>query len=262
MQQIAKQTHSPGQGSRGANGEQIKLLTRKHSAPDVEAIAHELGGRPAGPGRFNVRCPVHDDRSPSAIVHDTGDGVVVHCYAGCSSHEIIEELRARGVWPRQRERKSDEGPSLRDLRREAIHHDVAGTVPGRVPPFTRNLPRRGEVRILTGGDTWSAAKALPVPSIIVPPGHPAGAYRWPVRGRKAAIIDLADAPTRLAGYDHPPGRRLAEDWTQCPLCWTANQRQYLRGFAHLLIERHGAVSVRVVSGADRAIYQREVRNAA
>lgn len=254
-----KMNAPPAGQADGGTREHRQALAGEYSAPDVHAIADELGGRKAGPGRFAVRCPVHDDRSPSAVVHDTGDGVVVHCYAGCISHEIISELRARGLWPQPRQRTKS-GPSLRELCWEAIRHDVAGTVPDRVPPFTRNLPRRGEVRILTGGDTWSAAKVLP--AIIVPPGHPPGAYRWPVRSRKAAIIDLADAPTRLAGYDHPPGRRLAEDWTQCPICWAANQRVYLRGFAHLLIERHGAVSVRVVSGADRATYQREVRHAA
>lgn len=43
-----------------------------------------------GPGRWNARCPAHDDRGPSLSIREVDDGrVLVHCFAGCSVHEIV-----------------------------------------------------------------------------------------------------------------------------------------------------------------------------
>lgn len=251
----------PAVAGPGVNEHRHESTHQQYSAPEPAAIAEALGGRAAGPGRYLIRCPVHDDRTPSAVVHDTGDGVALHCYAGCEPSAIRDELRARGLWPEPGRRHVRTGPSVRELEREAIHHAVAGTVPKRLPPFTRSTPHIGEVLILTGGDTWTARKRVGI-GIILPPGHPPTCYRWPVSGRHVRIIDLADAPKRTIGYDHPHREGWAEHWPECPMCWASRRREWLAAWSRILLRRDGAVRVTVVSEADAAVYHAEVRHAA
>ena len=43
-----------------------------------------------GPGRWMAKCPAHADRTASLSVREKDDGaVLVHCFAGCSVHEIV-----------------------------------------------------------------------------------------------------------------------------------------------------------------------------
>jgi hypothetical protein len=43
-----------------------------------------------GNGRWMARCCAHEDKSASLSVRELDDGrVLVHCFAGCSVHEII-----------------------------------------------------------------------------------------------------------------------------------------------------------------------------
>jgi len=43
-----------------------------------------------GDGRWLTCCPAHDDKSPSLSIRELDDGrVLVHCFAGCSVHEIV-----------------------------------------------------------------------------------------------------------------------------------------------------------------------------
>jgi hypothetical protein len=46
-----------------------------------------------------ARCPTHEDTTPSLSITDTGSTILVHCHAGCSQGDVIEALRARGLWP-------------------------------------------------------------------------------------------------------------------------------------------------------------------
>lgn len=68
-----------------------------------------------GPGRWQARCPAHDDRGPSLAVRETDDGrLLVHCFAGCSAIEVMgavslslsalypERLGAYGYKPERR----------------------------------------------------------------------------------------------------------------------------------------------------------------
>lgn len=65
----------------------------------ADAIVHALHGH-----RGVCRCPAHDDRSPSLSVRERDGKVLVHCHAGCPQTDVIEALRARGLWP-ERERR-------------------------------------------------------------------------------------------------------------------------------------------------------------
>jgi len=63
----------------------------------AETIAKALGGRKTGSG-WTVRCPAHDDRTPSLSVRDADDNKVpVHCHAGCDHECVIAMLQAMGL---------------------------------------------------------------------------------------------------------------------------------------------------------------------
>jgi 5S rRNA maturation endonuclease (ribonuclease M5) len=62
-----------------------------------EIIAHldqrDLAPRPSGPGRWQARCPAHDDRTPSlAVSQGSDDRTLLHCHAGCSVEDILAAL--------------------------------------------------------------------------------------------------------------------------------------------------------------------------
>ena len=62
----------------------------------AEAITRALGG--SWNGRAGVaRCPAHEDRSPSLSLTDGADGLLLHCFAGCSFTDIIAALRDKGL---------------------------------------------------------------------------------------------------------------------------------------------------------------------
>lgn len=58
------------------------------SANDLLSRLDKVKG--TGPGRYTARCPAHDDKGPSLAVRELDDGrVLLHCFAGCSVHEIV-----------------------------------------------------------------------------------------------------------------------------------------------------------------------------
>jgi len=74
---------------------------------DAAEIASRLGGT-ALSGGFLCRCPVRahgkgrGDVNPSLFIKDGHTSVVFACFSGCSSGEIIDALKARGLWPQQK----------------------------------------------------------------------------------------------------------------------------------------------------------------
>ena len=60
----------------------------------VDNFLSKLDGvRRTGAGKWLARCPAHADRSPSLSVAEGDDGrVLVHCFAGCSVHEIVSAV--------------------------------------------------------------------------------------------------------------------------------------------------------------------------
>lgn len=65
---------------------------------NAEAIADLLHARRTSAGRWQAKCPAHDDRWPSLSIRDWQDGrVLVHCFAGCSPDSILRALRL--TWP-------------------------------------------------------------------------------------------------------------------------------------------------------------------
>lgn len=45
---------------------------------------------PTGPGRWQARCPAHDDKGPSLSIRELDDGrTLVHCFAGCEVEAVV-----------------------------------------------------------------------------------------------------------------------------------------------------------------------------
>ena len=65
---------------------------------DPRDLTHRLKGRWHGK-EGTARCPAHDDHSPSLSIGVGADGkTLVHCHAGCSQAQVIDALRAMGLW--------------------------------------------------------------------------------------------------------------------------------------------------------------------
>lgn len=60
----------------------------------AQALLSRLDGvRKTGSGRWSALCPAHPDKSPSLAVSEKDDGVVLlHCFAGCHTSEVIESV--------------------------------------------------------------------------------------------------------------------------------------------------------------------------
>ena len=60
----------------------------------IETVISRLDGiRETAPGRYLARCPAHDDRSPSLAIKDGDDGrVLIHCFAGCETENVLSAL--------------------------------------------------------------------------------------------------------------------------------------------------------------------------
>lgn len=49
--------------------------------------------RQTGTGKWQARCPAHDDKSPSLSVAETRDGrTLIHCHAGCQAIDVVHAV--------------------------------------------------------------------------------------------------------------------------------------------------------------------------
>ena len=57
----------------------------------AESLLSRLHGvRRTGPDRWVALCPSHDDGHPSLAIREIdGDRVLVHCFAGCTAHDVV-----------------------------------------------------------------------------------------------------------------------------------------------------------------------------
>ena len=64
-----------------------------HTEPLAGQLLNRLDGiRENGPGQWVVRCPAHEDKNPSLSIRDLGDRVLVHCFAGCDTSDVMEAV--------------------------------------------------------------------------------------------------------------------------------------------------------------------------
>jgi hypothetical protein len=56
----------------------------------AEALADLLHARHAGHGRWQAKCPAHQDCSPSLSIREGREGrVLLHCFAGCTTEAVL-----------------------------------------------------------------------------------------------------------------------------------------------------------------------------
>lgn len=48
--------------------------------------------RALGPDRWMARCPAHADNMPSLSIRDTGERVLLHCFAGCPPEAVLKAI--------------------------------------------------------------------------------------------------------------------------------------------------------------------------
>lgn len=59
----------------------------------VEAFLERLDNvHPRGAGKWSARCTGHPDKSPSLSIRDAGARILVHCFAGCETSQIVAAL--------------------------------------------------------------------------------------------------------------------------------------------------------------------------
>jgi putative DNA primase/helicase len=63
----------------------------------ADSIARALEARRSGHA-WIAKCPAHDDHNPSLSVREADGKVLLHCHGGCSQRDVIEALKARGLW--------------------------------------------------------------------------------------------------------------------------------------------------------------------
>jgi hypothetical protein len=61
------------------------------------AIVNALGARRSGQ-QWMAPCPAHEDKSPSLRIAERNGRVLLHCFSGCDQRDVIDALKARGLW--------------------------------------------------------------------------------------------------------------------------------------------------------------------
>jgi len=63
----------------------------------ADTLARALKARRSG-STWTAKCPAHDDRNPSLSIREVDGKVLLHCHAGCTQRDVINALKAGGLW--------------------------------------------------------------------------------------------------------------------------------------------------------------------
>lgn len=55
-------------------------------------LSHLENVRQTGPSSWSTRCPAHADRTNSLSIADKDGVTLIHCFAGCTVHEVVEAV--------------------------------------------------------------------------------------------------------------------------------------------------------------------------
>jgi hypothetical protein len=104
-------------------------------------IAEAIVGKPvtARGGNYLVRCPAHDDNSPSLSLRDGEHGLLLHCFAGCAPSDIFVAIRRidRGVL-----QPAESEPVKGSTEYERQQHETAAWLWAQRKPITGSIAER------------------------------------------------------------------------------------------------------------------------
>ncbi len=86
----------------------------------ADSIVHALGARRSGSG-WMAKCPAHDDHNPSLSIRDADGKVLLYCHAGCAQLEVIDALKAKGLWAERQVKPPRKITVIYDYTDEAGH---------------------------------------------------------------------------------------------------------------------------------------------
>jgi hypothetical protein len=117
-------------------------------------------------------CPSHDDRNPSLAVRDGDNGrVLVCCHTGCDQRDVIDALKALGLWEARERTSAPFKPRQKPLAKPATDNrakarwlwqksqPIKGTVAERYLRRERGIscPLPATLRFLAGTDRYPPA---------------------------------------------------------------------------------------------------------
>ncbi|MET0104834.1 MAG: CHC2 zinc finger domain-containing protein [Sedimenticola sp.] len=62
---------------------------------ELEFLAELQKVKKVGTSQYQALCPAHQDHSPSLRVKLTKDRILIYCFAGCSTHDIVNAVGLR-----------------------------------------------------------------------------------------------------------------------------------------------------------------------
>jgi putative DNA primase/helicase len=155
-------------------------------------IAAILGSAKRNGRGWLCKCPAHPDHTPSlSIMNGDRVPIVVKCFAGCDSREVLAELRRLGLLDDGADHRGDHRGDRRPYRAihgaVAPHMDSSGTI-DRI--LSRCLPIRG-----TLAEAYLASRGLdlPVSGDALRYLPPSARYIWPTL--VSVISDFATTQT-------------------------------------------------------------------
>ena len=160
------------------------MSSLRAAADYAASIAAALGGAYRSGAWWRCRCPVHGGMSATLALRDGARGLIVRCFAGCTSARILAELHRRGLYigemgearapDPEAERRRSEAEAAERRRRIALARDMwRSALPAEETIVARYLCHR-----------LPRLAAIPPAIRYLPPGspyarHPEGAG-WPV----------------------------------------------------------------------------------
>lgn len=146
-------------------------------------IAEALKARRSGAG-WIACCPAHRDRTPSLSIRETGETVLVHCFAGCPQRDVIAALRERGLWPQPNGQQWSPAAKRQYARRGAEAQAAAEDVAFWRSALMPELNARKISALHAGDDDDALARAASMCHVL-DNGSPADVIREFIRQREA-----------------------------------------------------------------------------
>lgn len=65
---------------------------------NFQTLISSLNAKKLNNNDYAACCPAHEDSTPSLMLCEKEDKILLHCFAGCSQTEVIEALKRKGLW--------------------------------------------------------------------------------------------------------------------------------------------------------------------